>query len=111
MADRGCRSHGMLGNQLSKTLTINTPLYRSNHFDMPAATTVIGVLSESLRTRAKKREVVEAKRGAGELGRWREVARERKEERSKEIREAMVRVEADRTGGGGERSEAEMARG
>lgn len=43
MADSGCRSHGMFGNQLNKTLTNKTPLYMSSHFASPAATTVRGV--------------------------------------------------------------------
>lgn len=43
MADKGCLSQGILGNQLSKTLTIKTPLYISNHFFIPTATTVSGV--------------------------------------------------------------------
>lgn len=73
--------------------------------------TVNGVLINSPPARAKKREDVEAKRGAAEeeAGR-REVAREREKEKTKERREAMVLVEVARNGGGGERSEAEMAR-
>ena len=48
IADNGCRSHGIFGNQLSITLTINTPLYISSHFAIPAATTVSGVFKYPL---------------------------------------------------------------
>jgi hypothetical protein len=68
-------------------------------------------LRESRDTRAKKREDVEAKKGAVEEAEWIEVVREREKENNKERTEAMVRVEVARNcGGGGERSEAEMAR-
>lgn len=45
-ACRGCRSQGMLGNQLRSTRTIRTPLYSSSHLAMPLATTVRGVLTD-----------------------------------------------------------------
>lgn len=40
----------MLGNQLSSTLTIKTPLYKSSHLAIPAATTVNGVFSDPVGT-------------------------------------------------------------
>ncbi|KAJ9176654.1 hypothetical protein P3X46_011940 [Hevea brasiliensis] len=48
IADNGWRSQGMLGNQLSNTLTIKTPLYISSHLAKPAATTVKGVFKYPL---------------------------------------------------------------
>lgn len=56
MAERGCRSQGMFGNQLSKTLTIKTPLYMSSHFPSPAATTVSGVFRAPLALGRSRRE-------------------------------------------------------
>lgn len=43
-ADNGCRSQGMFGNQLSRTLTIKIPQYNLTHLRNPFATTVNGVL-------------------------------------------------------------------
>lgn len=56
MAERGWRSQGMLGNQLSKTLTIKTPLYMSSHFPSPAATTVSGVFRAPLALGRSRRD-------------------------------------------------------
>jgi hypothetical protein len=54
---------------------------------------------------------MDAKRGAVEEAEWIEMVREWEKEKPKERREAMVWVEVMRKGGGGgERSEAEMAR-
>jgi len=42
IADIGCFSHGMFGNQLSRTLISKTQLYISSHLASPAAITAIG---------------------------------------------------------------------
>ncbi|PSS09609.1 YlmG protein like [Actinidia chinensis var. chinensis] len=52
IADIGCRSHGMLGNQLSKTLTSKTPLYMWSHLAMPTTTTDNGVFSRTMVARS-----------------------------------------------------------
>lgn len=77
---------------------------------MVIATAYTAPLRLTRGTRAKKREDVAAKRGAVEEAEQIEVVREREKEKNKERREAMARVEVARNcGGGGERSEAEMA--
>ncbi|PSR86310.1 YlmG protein like [Actinidia chinensis var. chinensis] len=52
IADIGWRSHGMLGNQLSKTLTSKTPLYIWSHLAMPTTTTDNGVFSRTMVARS-----------------------------------------------------------
>lgn len=84
----------MLGNQLSKTLTIKTPLYISSHFDIPAATTVSGVLRAPLGRsfRAAKNAGPTVEYTAG-LSSTAFVANSLEREREREKRVAMVRVD------------------
>jgi len=108
IADNGCLSHGMFGNQLRRTLISRTQLYISSHLASPAAITAIGVPMDIKALllwliAAKKSGLASIARvliGFGRGGRnlrerRREILEERclESERARATRVAMVRVD------------------